>query len=60
MAINCENCLLPKPIKIIFNVKVSNFFFATLVGIVPQIFLAVSIGNGLEKIVQGNHKGSKI
>ena len=38
------SCLLPT----LFNVKVSNFFFATLVGIVPQIFLAVSIGSGLE------------
>ena len=44
------SCLLPT----LFNVKVSNFFFATLVGIVPQIFLAVSIGSGLEKIIQVN------
>ena len=43
------SCLLPT----LFNVKVSNFFFATLIGIVPQIFLAVSIGSGLEKIIQG-------
>ena len=44
------SCLLPT----LFNVKVFNFFFATLIGIVPQIFLAVSIGNGLEKIIQDN------
>ena len=44
------SCLLPT----IFNVKISNFFFATLIGIIPQIFLAVSIGNGLEKIIQDN------
>ena len=41
------SCLLPT----IFNVKASNFFFATLIGIIPQIFLVVSIGNGLEKII---------
>ena len=41
------SCLLPT----IFNVKASNFFFATLIGIIPQIFLLVSIGNGLEKII---------
>ena len=41
------SCLLPT----IFNVKSSNFFFATLIGIIPQIFLVVSIGNGLEKII---------
>tara|TARA_B100000989_G_scaffold193286_1_gene145861 strand:- start:333 stop:1052 length:720 start_codon:yes stop_codon:yes gene_type:complete len=46
------SCLLPT----LFNVKVSNFFFATLVGIVPQIFLAVSIGSGLEKIIDQNAK----
>ena len=44
------SCLLPT----IFNVKTSNFFFATLVGIIPQIFLAVSIGNGLEKVIEQN------
>jgi len=44
------SCILPT----IFNVKVRNFFFATLVGIIPQIFLAVSIGSGLEKIIDQN------
>ena len=42
------SCILPT----IFNVKVKNFFFATLVGIIPQIFLAVSIGSGLENIIE--------
>ena len=44
----------------LFNVKVSNFFLATLVGIVPQIFLAVSIGSGLEKIIQDNSQTPNI
>ena len=44
------SCLLPA----IFNVKALNFFFATLIGIVPQIFLAVSIGSGIEKIIDKN------
>jgi|TARA_A100001015_G_scaffold253940_1_gene294439 uncharacterized membrane protein YdjX (TVP38/TMEM64 family) len=44
------SCLLPT----LFNVKIYNFFFATLIGIIPQIFLAVSIGNGLEKIIEEN------
>ena len=44
------SCLLPT----LFNVRVSNFFFATLIGIIPQIFLAVSIGSGLEKIIDKN------
>ena len=46
------SCLLPT----IFNVKISNFFFATFIGIIPQIFLTVSIGNGLEKIIDQNLK----
>ena len=44
------SCVLPT----IFNVKVSNFFFATFIGIIPQIFLVVSIGSGLEKIIDQN------
>ena len=44
------SCLLPT----IFNVKARNFFFATLIGIIPQIFLAVSIGNGIEKLIDNN------
>tara|TARA_B110001452_G_scaffold252152_1_gene241811 strand:- start:1199 stop:1918 length:720 start_codon:yes stop_codon:yes gene_type:complete len=38
----------------IFNVKVSNFFWSTLLGIIPSIFLLVSIGSGLEKIIDQN------
>ena len=38
----------------IFNVKVRNFFMATIIGIIPQIFLMVSIGSGLEKIIEQN------
>merc|ERR1711880_43896 len=44
------SCLLPT----LFNVKVVNFFLATLIGIIPQIFLAVSIGSGLGKIIDQN------
>jgi uncharacterized membrane protein YdjX (TVP38/TMEM64 family) len=44
----------------IFNVKVRNFFFSTLIGITPQVFLVVSIGSGLEKIIQKNLEAPKI
>ena len=44
------SCLLPT----IFNVKVRNFFFATLIGIIPTVFLTVSIGSGLENIIEQN------
>ena len=38
----------------IFNVKVNNFFWATLIGIIPGLFLIVSIGSGLEKVIDQN------
>ena len=38
----------------LFNVKVSNFFWATFIGIAPQLFLICSIGSGLEKIIENN------
>ena len=44
----------------IFNVRVINFFCATLIGILPQIFLICSIGNGLEKIIEKNLEPPKI
>ena len=44
------SCILPT----LFNVKVVNFFFATLIGIIPQVFLVVSIGNGLEIVINQN------
>ena len=47
-------------LPILFNVKVKNFFFATIIGIIPQIFLAVSIGSGIEKIIDQNSKIPKI
>ena len=44
----------------IFNVKTTNFFWATLFGITPALFLIVSIGSGLEKIINQNLVAPKI
>ena len=38
----------------IFNVKVSNFFWSTLIALTVPSFLLVSIGSGLEKIIDQN------
>ena len=38
----------------IFNVKIINFFAATFVGMLPQIFILASIASGLEKIIDQN------
>ena len=43
-------CLLPT----LFDVKIKNYFFSTLCGIIPGVFVMVSIGNGLEKIIDQN------
>ena len=44
----------------IFDVKKFNFFLATLIGILPQVFLICSIGSGLEKIIEKNLEAPKI
>ena len=38
----------------IFNVKANNFFWASFLGMLPQIFILSSIGSGLEKIIDQN------
>ena len=52
--------LLSNVLPCIFNVKTSNFFLATLIGLTPQLFLIVSIGSGLEKIIEQNLKAPRI
>ncbi len=49
-------CLLPT----LFDVKLRNYFFSTLLGIVPGTFLIVSIGSGLEKIIDENSELPRI
>ena len=46
-------CILPT----LFDVKLKNYFFSTLIGAVPGTFLIASIGSGLEKII---HKNSDV
>ena len=38
----------------IFNVKIKNFFFGSIIGMSPQIFVGVSLGAGLNEIIQKN------
>ncbi len=38
----------------IFNVKIGNFFFGSLIGMTPQIFIGVSLGSGFNKILEEN------
>ena len=38
----------------IFDVKVYNFFWSTFLGLIPSLFIVISIGSGLEKIIDEN------
>ena len=38
----------------IFNVKIKNFFFGSVIGMLPQVFVVVSLGSGLNEIIQTN------
>ncbi len=49
-------CLLPT----LFNVRLRNYYFSTLIGIIPGTFLIVSIGSGLDKVIEQNSKVPKI
>ena len=38
----------------LINVKLKNFFFGTLIGMTPQLFVGVSLGAGLNKVLEEN------
>jgi uncharacterized membrane protein YdjX (TVP38/TMEM64 family) len=38
----------------LFNVKIRNFFFGSLIGMAPQLFVGTTIGSGIEKIISQN------
>ena len=44
----------PNLLPVIFDMKVKNYIFATLLGLVPTTFISVALGSGLEKIIQNN------
>ena len=38
----------------LFNIKLRNFFFGSIIGMTPQLFVGVSLGAGLSKILEEN------
>ena len=38
----------------LFDVKIFNFFWSTFLGMMPSLFLVISIGSGLEEIIDQN------
>ncbi len=40
----------------LFNIKIKNFFFGSVLGMAPQLFVGVSLGAGLNKILEENNE----
>tara|TARA_Y100001935_G_scaffold101317_1_gene84158 strand:+ start:53 stop:769 length:717 start_codon:yes stop_codon:yes gene_type:complete len=38
----------------LFNVKIKNFFFGSVIGMAPQLFVGVSLGAGISKVLEEN------
>ena len=38
----------------LFEVKIKNYFFASFLGLMPQLFIGTSLGSGIEKIINQN------
>ena len=41
-------------IPLIFNISLKNYFFGSLIGMTPQIFIGVSLGAGINKLIKNN------
>ena len=41
-------------LPVLFNVKIKNYFFGSLIGMTPQLFIGTSLGAGIEKIINLN------
>ena len=44
----------------IFDVKILNFFWSTFLGMMPSLFIIISIGSGLDKIIDQNLEAPSI
>jgi len=40
----------------LFKIKIKNYFFATFIGMIPQLFIGASLGSSIEKIIIQNDK----
>ena len=47
-------------LPVIFNVKLKNYFYGTLIGLFPQVFVVVSLGSGFDKLIGENETMPKI
>ena len=47
-------------LPILFNMSMKNYIIATFLGSMPSMFVAVSIGSGIENIIDQNEKLSLV
>tara|TARA_Y100001970_G_scaffold185034_1_gene225040 strand:- start:2149 stop:2514 length:366 start_codon:yes stop_codon:yes gene_type:complete len=38
----------------LFNIKIKNYFYGSLIGLAPQLFIGVSLGAGVNKLIDNN------
>ena len=43
-------------LPVLFDMSVKNYFVATFIGSMPSMFVTVSLGNGIEKVIDQNEK----
>ena len=43
-------------IPTIFDVKIKNYFLGSLIGLSPQLFIGVSLGSGIDKLIENNNE----
>ena len=41
-------------LPVLFNIKIKNYFFGSFLGMIPQGFIAVSLGSGISKVIKNN------
>ena len=47
-------------LPVLFNISIKNYFVGTFLGIMPSIFILVSLGSGVEKIIKQNETAPSI
>ena len=43
-------------IPTLFNISIKKYFFGSLIGLTPQLFVGVSLGSGINKIIEQNEE----
>jgi uncharacterized membrane protein YdjX (TVP38/TMEM64 family) len=51
---------LANVLPVLFNVSIMNYLIGTFLGIIPTIFIIVSLGSGIEKIIHQNEQAPSI